>query len=120
MSSDRLAARMEWLAAQAPLGASLVGHEVLARTATPEEIPEGARRIGRAAEAAGFDVATTYARDEGGDNVMVSMRHPATGARVVGVWVGKTFDLGYTDHGIVDGPGLRAALMLAAEPEALA
>lgn len=70
--------------------------EVTARAAAPGEIPPGAARVIKAAEAAGWEVRPTYARGTDIDrhghakglihSLAVRMRLPGTRARAVAVW----------------------------------
>jgi hypothetical protein len=70
--------------------------EVTRRTATPEEIPAGARQVMKKATAAGWSVVATYARGHSVDNyghakvlthsLAVRLRLPGTQYRAVAVW----------------------------------
>lgn len=115
LSSERMAARMEWVAEHVPLWTAAPVHEALGRLAEPHEIPEGARRVMKSATDGGWEAVATYAYHElRGAHVLVSLRHPATGYVVAALWQGKTLDCAYTpDGGQLDGVGIRDALTAA-------
>lgn len=70
--------------------------EVIARPAAPEEIPSGAARVIKAAEALGWEARPTYARGTAMDrkghagalihSLAVRMAFPGTRVRAVAVW----------------------------------
>lgn len=75
--------------------------EVPAREAREDEIPGGARQLGKWAAAAGWSVDFRYARGSirSGkrkfrvvDSVAVRLAHPATGHQAVAVWVNGSAD----------------------------
>jgi hypothetical protein len=81
--------------------------EVWARDAQPEEVPAGARRIAKVAEAHGWRVRTTYARGTTltargtpgrvVDDILLRMSRPVGDgyAHAVGCWEDGKFDLSY-------------------------
>lgn len=100
-------ARRRWQAEQAPKYVPHPQPEVRARDAQPSEIPIGARRIAKVADANGWNCNITYARGttltarglpgKVVDSILVAMARPTVGGYqcAVASWIDGGFDLAY-------------------------
>lgn len=100
-------ARRAWMEGQSPTYIPHPQPEVMARPAQPHEIPLGARRMAKVAEANDWNVLITYARGttltarglagKVVDDLLLRMARPAPGgyATAVASWIDGGFDLAY-------------------------
>jgi hypothetical protein len=103
-------ARRRWHAEQAPAYVPHPEPEVYARDAQPAEVPLGARRIAKTAEANGWNVRITYARGtvlrangkpgKVVDDILVRMARPTVGGYscAVATWIDGSYEFAYVGH----------------------